>query len=183
MRSPSSRFSSPGRGFSPVRRAFSMVEVIVVMTIIAIGTTIGLYSYASFRENIGIDTSISIVNQYMIQAKNLAINKGVSHQLVVDLDSENIWINRLDDLGNIDASRVVENKRMPDEVEINSISVNGVPARSGVVSVNFDPDGTNPLIIININRGNLPLDPPNIAAIRLYPISSETQVVRGQHLL
>lgn len=164
-------------------RAFSLVEMIVVMAIIAIGTTVALYSYAGFRKTLGLDTSASMVTQYLLQAKNRAINEGVPFDMIVDLDSENIWINRLDSFGNIADSRIVENKRLADDVVIDEIIISGVPVTSGIANVRFEPDGRNPLVVLNIRKSTSPASQnESFYAIRLYPVSSEVQTLKKQRL-
>ncbi len=164
-------------------RGFSLMEVLIVVLIISVGTTVALYSYANFRNSLGIDTSASMIQRMMTQAKNRAINGSVSHELVVDLDDGNLWIDELDMFGNISRPRIVPTEAVREDIEITQIRVDGTNFLNGVQRIRFEPEGTNPLVVVHMRRS---FDDPNVdesyTSIRLYPNSTDPQIAKGERL-
>src|SRR5690606_12264052 len=66
-------------GLLQKKRAFSLIEILVVVAILAVTSTIGLYSYSSYREALVVDTSAQTLQRILMQARNAAIHKALPH--------------------------------------------------------------------------------------------------------
>lgn len=162
-------------------RGYSLVEVLVVLVILSVGSTIALYQYTAFRNSIGEDTSAQIVRRMLILAKNRAINTGLPHEMQIDLDSNVLWVDEVNASGTQRKARVIPNESMVEEVLIDSVKISGTEFLSGVQTVRFEPDGSNPLVTVLIRKETA--DPgldENFTSIRLYPSSSEPKVYEDQ---
>ncbi len=151
------------------------------MALISIGSSIALYQYTAFRNSIGVDTSSQIVRRMLILAKNRAINTALPHEVLIDLDANVLWVDQVNASGTERKPRVIPNEAMVEDVVIDSIKINGTPFLSGVQTVRFEPDGSNPLITVLVRKGNAdPSLDSNFTSIRLYPSSSEPKIYEDQ---
>ena len=80
----------------PALRAFTMIEILVVVAILAIGSGIALYGYASYRNSLGVNMSANTVQRMLMQGRNRAINLNKVQQVFVDLDNNLVWIDELE---------------------------------------------------------------------------------------
>jgi prepilin-type N-terminal cleavage/methylation domain-containing protein len=159
------------------RAGYSLVEVLVVVTILSIGSTIALYQYQSFRESLGVDSSAQVVRRMMILAKHRAISTALPHEVLIDLERETIWVDQLNAAGTERKPRIIPDEQMVEDVVIDAVKINGTEFTTGVQTIRFSPQGGNPLITVLIRRANDdPGVPENFTSVRLYPSSSEPRI-------
>lgn len=164
------------------RAGYSLIEVLVVVAIISISSTVALYQYTAYRNSIGVNTSATIIQRMMILAKNRAIASGINHELLIDLDAEVLWVDEV--TGGARGRRkprVIPNEAMVEDALIDEVKINGTSFTSGVQKVVFSPDGSNPLVTVLIRKAtdDALLD-SNYTSIRLYPSSSEPRIYEDQ---
>lgn len=159
-------------------RGFSLAEVLVVLVVLSLVSTVALLSYANFREGAAADSSARIVQRTLIQARTNAIQLGLPHEVVFDLDNRTVWVDRF----NIDftekAPKVVPETAMAEFVRIDRLRIGSQTHTSGVHRVLFEPDSRNPLVVVNLLReGDDPGDDANFYSVRLFPMSGEAQIL------
>jgi prepilin-type N-terminal cleavage/methylation domain-containing protein len=166
-------------------RAFSMIELMVVVVIIAIVTTAAFYSYATFRNSQGVDVSGGLVEQVFLQARNRMLTLNRIQEIRVDLDRNAIWVDQLNPaeppmVGIVRVPYVVPEMETANDVEIVSVRVNGQPAQTtGIVDIRLEPGELGPLVLIELKRQ--PDDPAideNYTTIRIEPGSLDVEVLK-----
>lgn len=181
IRSLSPRFdavaAAPGK-FRASRRAFSLAEILVVIVILILGSTIALYSYASYRKTLTVQTSASKFQRVLSLARGRAINMAVPHQVVVDLDRNTFWIDQLNAGGGITKPKVVEETAVSDFVVIESLQVGAATHTGGTRTIRFEPAGNNPFVLALMRREfDDPAFDGHFFSIRMFPSSGEAQVL------
>ncbi len=173
-----------GAHFPRPRRAFSLVEILVVIVILAVMSTVALYSYAEYREQLVTDTAASAVQKTLLFAKNRAISYRTPHQVVFDLDNNTFWVDELDSSSTVVRPKVAEEEGTGDFVELHIVKIGSTEFGSGRRMVRFEPDGTNPLVVVEVRRTAADvLDLTSYVSVRMFPTSSDAQVVDGRGLL
>lgn len=165
-------------------RAFSLVEILVVIVIIAVGSTVALYGYASYRNSLVVETSARLVQRNLLYAKNRAISYRVPHDVVVDLDRDTIWVDELDPTGSSVAKpKVAEEEGAAEFVDIALLRIGSADYAVGERRIRFSPDGTNPFVVVHLIRD---VDDANVDAnytsVELAPTSVDARVVLGERL-
>jgi prepilin-type N-terminal cleavage/methylation domain-containing protein len=166
-------------------RAFTMIELIVVVVIVAIITTAGLYSYATFRNSHVQDVSSGLVEQVLLQARNRAITLNRIQEIQVDLDRNLIWVDQFNPpeapaVLLVRVPYVVPEVGMADFVDLVSIRVDGNPAQTtGIVPVRLEPGAPGPLVLIELRRepDDATLD-ESYTTIRMEPGSLDVEVLK-----
>ncbi len=174
------------RGLLPrrFRRAFSLVEILVVIVILAIGSTVALYGYAGYREKLVSRTAANAIRQTLLFAKNRAISYRTPHQVVFDLDKNTFWVDQLDATGAIVKPKVAQEEGTGDFVDLHILKIDAAQYATATWAVRFDPDGTNPLVVVELHRiAEDTADLSSYTSVRLFPTSSDAQVVEGDRLL
>lgn len=159
-------------------RGFSLAEVLVVLVILSVISTTALLSYANFREGAAADSSARIVQRTLIQARSNAIQLGLPHEVVFDLDNQTVWVDRF----NVDftetAPRIVPETALAEFIVIDRLRIGSQTHTSGVHRVLFEPDSRNPLVVVHLRReGDDPGEDSNFHSVRLFPMSGEAQIL------
>lgn len=166
-------------------RAFTMIELMVVVVIIAIVTTAAFYSYTTFRNRLGVDVSGGLVEQVLLQARNRVMTLNRIQEVRVDLDQNAIWVDQLNPaeppaVGLVRVPYVVPEMQTADVVEIVSIRVNGAPRETtGIVDFRLEPGELGPLVLIELKRQ--PDDPAvdeNYTTVRMEPGSLDVEALK-----
>lgn len=155
----------------------------VVVAILAVGSTIALYSYSSYRRTLSVNSTGRKAQAMMVTAKNLAINSGRPVQMVVNLDKETFWIDGLDRNGNLDKPKIYPEEQAAEFVLIERLRVGPDVFDSGIHSILFEPDGRNRFVVVTFRRE---FDDATVAenytSIRLFPSSREPQFLERTRL-
>ncbi len=182
--------------------AFTLVEIIVVLAIIAIGTSVALFGYGNYRKNMTVEMSAARVQRILQLAKNRAIESQLPHKVVIDFKKNTLWIDGFDAILTYppDNPKVVPQTAMTDFVVIESVNIGGAlldvtsPSNDASYPIDpldpdrhfqtilFQPDGSNPYIVFHLKKE---FDDPistNYYSVRMYPSSGEAQVVAKDFL-
>lgn len=163
--------------------AFSLIEILVVLTIMTIGTGVALYSYSSYRRSIVLTSSASNVQRTLMQARSRAIHLNAPHRVFIDIDNDTVWVNQLNHTKTQSIPKVVPETSVGDFVTIQEIRIGSTTYTSGTRTVDFETDGGNPLVIVNLRRlAGDPASEESYTAVRLYPASGEAQVLPKRRL-
>lgn len=164
-------------------RAFSMVEILVVLIILSIMTTVALFSYSTFKDSQSLQMSADKARRILMQGRNRAINLNLPQEVVVDLDRESMWVNQLNSTRTQTSPKVVPEERMADFVRIEELRINSTTFTSGEHVIAFEPAGGNPLVVLSLKReADDPARDENYFSVRLFPTSGEAQILENQRL-
>jgi len=165
-------------------RAFSLVEILVVIAIMAIGSTVALYGYASYRNSLVVETSARLIQRNLLYAKNRAISYRVPHEVVIDLDRDTVWVNELDATGtSVAKPKVSDEEGVAEFVDLALLKIGPASYAVGERRIRFSPDGRNPFVVVHLIRD---VDDYNVDAnytsVELAPSSVDARVVVGERL-
>ena len=165
------------------RRGFSLVEILVVLLILAILSTVALYSYASYRQSLTVESSAYLVQRVLVQARGRAIHLNAPHQAVIDLDANTVWVDQLNATFTERTPKVVPETAMSEFVLIDELQVGSDTFTSGIHTITFETDGGHPLVIMNLRREmDDATDDLNYYGLRLFPNSAEVQILAKTRL-
>lgn len=166
------------------RRAFSLVEIMVVIVILAVGSTVALYGYAGYQKSLVVETSARLLQRNLLFAKNRAISYGLPHEVVVDLDRNTVWVDELDATGaSVVKPKVAEEEGVADFVDVTFLKIGAAEYSVGTRRIRFMPDGTNPYVVMHLIRE---VDDRNVASnytsVELHPTSVDARVVADRRI-
>ena len=171
------------RRLTAVRGGFSLAEIIVVMAIAALGSTIALYSYSNYRKSLSVQSSARKVQAVLSTAKRFAIDSRSPHAVIFDLDAESMWVDSLDASYGMLRPKVIDEEQVADFVLLEELKVGSQTYTTGRQSVVIEPDGRNPYVIVTLRREfDDPSDEESFYSVRLWPSSAEAQIVPRQRL-
>jgi len=164
-------------------RGYSLAEVLVVLVIISLMSTIALLSYANFRSGAAAESSARMVQRLLVQGRSNAIHLNVPHQVVFDLDNSTVWIDRFNSDFSDMTPKVVAETPLAEFVLIDELRIGSATHTSGIHPVVFEPDSRNPLVVVQLRReGDDPDDDKSYYSVRLYPMSGEAQLLPRRRL-
>ncbi|MBI5155612.1 prepilin-type N-terminal cleavage/methylation domain-containing protein [Candidatus Poribacteria bacterium] len=164
-------------------RGFSMAEILVVLFILALGSTIALYSYANYRKSLTVQTSARKFQAVLSQARGRAINFNLPNQVTVDLDSESFWVDELNSTRTDYKAKVIPEEKVSEFVIIEQLQIGSSTFTSGIHAIVFEPDGTSPFVVVHMRREfDDPSQDENYYSVRMYPSSGEPQVLPKQRI-
>lgn len=165
----SAQTSRPMPAPRPARRAFTVAELVVVMSIIVILSTVAVVGYGSLRTADELDASARRVQSTLHRARTLAINSGQPHEFAIDLDQHAFWVDNVD--ATTPRPKVDGLAFLTEHARFARVRIGGhPPVESGEVRIPFAPDGRSPFAVIQVLRaGADDADPANYHTIRLFP--------------
>lgn len=162
-----------GRQGCQGRRAFSLVEVALVVVIVFVGTGMALFGYVNYTRNLALKSTAAKLQTVLGHARALAIDSGAPHQVVVDLDRERFWVDRL---GDAPVPKVVPEERAADFVRFHDATIDSTSYSNGRVAITFTPQAENPYFVLHMYReATDPAIGANIYSVRLFPSSADPE--------
>jgi type II secretion system protein H len=121
------------------RAGFSLVELLVVVTVIGILSAMGLLAYRSFQDGRRVAEGARRVISTLRMTRERAIADNKAYQTIVDLSRSVVWIDRAppDYL-----PKVTTPVYMPDRVRFYRTRSSSTVRTTGLVAIVFQPDGT-----------------------------------------
>lgn len=135
---------------SKLRRGFTLIELMIVMAVIGLGTTLVAQSFDSFVPKERLNTATRTLTAVLRETRSQAISRGLEFFVEYDLDGERyrrvtpfaIGGGRFDKEQDDDSDRAYgEWEALPDGVEFASVAISGQVFDSDVAFVRFDPRG------------------------------------------
>ncbi|MDX2176030.1 MAG: prepilin-type N-terminal cleavage/methylation domain-containing protein [Candidatus Sumerlaeia bacterium] len=183
---PSTRWSCASL-WTRRRKGFSFIEVLVVLAIITIGSTIALSTYAAQARQASIQTTSQRLKRAMVFAKQYAVSKNTEATLWIDLDEQIFWIDEThpaDDL-TLDpppppvVAKVLEPEQVPVQAVIDEVRVGSSrPTRAGRAFARFSSTGENPYFgAAVVRRVDDASDAAKVTTVLLHPNSSDPRIL------
>lgn len=161
-------------------RAFTLLEMVVVLAIVVILSTMALYSYVQYRRSLALESSARLVQQMLMAGRARAITTALPQDVVISLDADTFWVDAWDATRTTARRQVVPETATAENVVIESVRIGGTTYTTGLQAIPFEADGTNPLVVVDLRRDfDDPLVPANYFSVRLLPTSSEAQIRRN----
>lgn len=164
--------------FARHNRAVSVVELLIVVVILLIFSTLTIISYHSMTRGLVARGQANEFNATFVLARELAITNGTSHQVIIDQGNRAFWINRLTSSGAVELPKISGDEFFLPETRIPRITVNAsVVPQSGQAVITFRPDGTSDSARIQILRqGADDNDDTEFFTIVLYPATANARI-------
>jgi prepilin-type N-terminal cleavage/methylation domain-containing protein len=132
-----------------VRRGFTLIEVLLVMVILVVVSSLAYPSIASMYGNIRLTAGVDMVRGAWAEARAQAIEDGVAYRFAVSQDMmkyklapdrDEIWSGGSTTLSDI-ADTIVKSETFPETVSIDLGTANGETFGEWISVVTFLPDG------------------------------------------
>ncbi len=159
------------------RAGFSIMEILVVLIIISISSTVAVVSYASFRKDEAIRGAAEKIRSIIVQTRTRAIAGGHPAEVVFNFDVQQVWVNDLTPAGLHQARKVIPPELLHYDVIMEEVQVGSTTTTSGQVTARFNADGSSEFLTVNIRRADSDdsLD-ESYYSIQIYPTSSDPKV-------
>lgn len=189
----------PMRYFSLKRpqKGYSLPELLVVLAIIAIGSSMAVIAYSQSLKNGALRQEAEKIKSLIINARTQAIAEAAPAEIVFEIENGQIWINMLDSgATTITAPKTIAPVMINQDVVIEEVRVNSFSDIDDNTCAHedpddicdcrcavFEPDGTNPLLVVNLRRRDADPDvDENYFSIRIWPSSSSAEVFPNERL-
>ncbi len=162
-------------------RAVSVIELMVVVIILMIFSTLTIISYHNMSRGLATRSQANEINAVFVLARELAITNSTPHRVVFDQPNQEIWIDGLDATATtVDAPMVSGVEPYVSLARIERVAVNSVTISPlNQAEVIFNPDGTSDHALLHISQqgadladdteyATIILSPPTAVA-RIYP--------------
>jgi prepilin-type N-terminal cleavage/methylation domain-containing protein len=181
------------------RRAFTLVELMVVFAITAILTLIAVGSYASFRKSRQIRSAAESVNSVFVAARSYAIATGQWHRVVFQFknlagaEQYSYWVDEIDPFTSaVPNPAIPEPARkakittpdvMQEQVKISGIKIDPYPTEFAhpadtYVVVRFFPDGTSDMTSVYLLPiGADPAQDVNYYTVKVYSPTGKSKII------
>lgn len=173
-------FEEPVSLFAPHqhrRAGFTLTEIMVVLLIICVLSTVSFYVYANSRKDQEVLASAEKIRSVLSYARTRAISnsQGLNTAVTFDLTNQEVWVDDMVDLGDfVRTPKVFGLADWPPDVRITAITIGTNTFTSARHRVYFKPDGTCPFTIIDLINVHAP---GNAYQIRMVPNSADTQLI------
>jgi Tfp pilus assembly protein FimT len=174
------RGQTEGQGQEVVRnqRAVSIVELLIVVVILLIFSTLTIISYHNLTRGLVARSQANEINAAFVLARELAITNRTPHQVVIDLPARQLWIDRLNAQGVVMRPKVNGVETFLPETRITRVTVDStVIPPTDQAKIVFRPDTTSNRALIQITRLGADLtDDSEFFTIILYPPTATARI-------
>jgi len=162
------------------QRAVSIVELLIVVVILLIFSTLTIISYHNMSRGLVARSQASEFNTAFVMARQLAVTNAAPHRVSIDRAQRIFWIDRLTPAGTVDLPKVTGTETFLPQTRVESITVNSttIPPVQ-VAEIVFRPDQTSDRAVVQITQQGADLNDdseyftvvlyPPTAAARIYP--------------
>jgi prepilin-type N-terminal cleavage/methylation domain-containing protein len=160
------------------RKAYSLLEIIVVLVILAVFSTFAVISYSTYREHARINNSAQEILSSLSTARTLAINQNSYYEVVIDITGRQFWINEVDSLRRVVRPKVISPKTLNDFINITDVKRNGVSRFAGESHILVRPNSTSDQASIHLIREqDNPAIEENYYTVKVYASTAQSQIL------
>ena len=166
--------------FNHARKGFSLLELMVVLAIIIILSTLGILNYANLHNNTEAESAAQRIAATFAAARQYAITNNAPYQVFFSRKDSAFWIDELDISGAVKRRQIENPGFLPQFISFESFVVGGVEQIGDTVSVRFWPDGHAETATVRVFRSvDDASDRRNTATVRLFGPTGVTDVSTG----
>jgi Tfp pilus assembly protein FimT len=163
-------------------RAVSIVELLIVVVILLIFSTLTIISYHNMTRGLVARSQANEFNAAFVLARQLAITNNATHRVTIDRVERQFWIDRLDSSGQVDLPKASGTEPFLQQTRVEAITVNStvIPA-ANPAEILFRPDGSSDRAVLHITQqgGDL-TDDSEFFSIVLNPPTARTQIIPNE---
>jgi prepilin-type N-terminal cleavage/methylation domain-containing protein len=157
--------------FFPRRRAFTAVELVVVLMILVTLASIAFGLYAQSQKNSVVASEAAKIKKLCVFARSNAIRNAIETRAVFWLDKPSYWADQGSEADGNLKTQIITPERVDALARVVSVDngTTATPATSGVATIAFYPDGSsdNSTIYLIHSEAN-PADPREFYTIKIY---------------
>jgi len=172
-------FDSKKSRLKASRAGFSLIELVVVVTIISIVTSIGVVSYSNFRRGNEVLAAVKTLTATFASARQSAITFNARYQVVIGIKDSTFWTDELGADGLVTRAKVTIPGALPDFMKIKSVTVEGVAAAGDYASIGFEPEGRSQNAVIELIRFDGD-SPEQTTTIKVYGPTGVTDIILAE---
>jgi Tfp pilus assembly protein FimT len=162
-------------------KAFSLPELLVVIVIVMIASTVSLVAYANYRREASVRSSAESVKSLLVEARTRAIADNLPVAVAFDLTNQVMWVDELESDLSIRRPKVVAPEYFPVDTVLEEVRINSAAFTTDIRRVVFRPDGSNPLVTIILRRERAETGgDTNYYTVQMYPASPEPRVLPNE---
>jgi prepilin-type N-terminal cleavage/methylation domain-containing protein len=166
----------------PDRRGFTITELISVLVIVVVLSTISLASFSAYNRLSMVSTTSQMLLRTLAAARSYAVANNGYYQVTLDLDGGAFWIDETDSSGNITVPKVITPNEIDDRVVLDSATIDSSDATSGIARLRFYPNGSSvDAYVYIIRRGANISSGTEYWTIRLYGPTARAVIFQNQH--
>lgn len=159
------------------RRAYSLIELLIVLAILSIFSTLAVLSYGTYRKSLRLKSAAREINTLFSTARNLAIEQNSYFQATIDISNRRIWVDKINYLSNISEPKITTPKQLNDFVTITDVTVNSRTDTSGVAHIVFRPNATSDYATVHLIRESDDTTvEENYYTIRVYSSTAKSRI-------
>jgi prepilin-type N-terminal cleavage/methylation domain-containing protein len=158
------------------RRAFSIIEMIVVLSIILIATSVALITYSNQRKTASIRGAAERLKSILVEARTRAIASNTITAATLDLSNQVVWVDVMENDTTVRTPKVTTPEPLPQDALIDELRIGADTFTSDLRRVVFQPDGSNQLTTVIVRGKFGPSTDANSYSVQLYPASAEPRV-------
>ncbi|MGA2465335.1 MAG: GspH/FimT family pseudopilin [Thermodesulfobacteriota bacterium] len=164
------------------KQGFSLLELIVVITIITLSTALVIPSLSRFSRTIELKGCAKKVSAILRYCRSEAVNKGKTYQVLFDSETQEVKVQSMESMeeekgGGEKKGEKAPEKRyaLPDAVHIKEVKVDSTQYPSDLPAIEFYPNGGS-------NGGSILLDSPGRRGYRINInfLTGMVEIEKGQ---
>ena len=165
------------------RVGFSLLEALTVLVVMGILTSFAFLVYGNHRRALRARTAARQIGTLFTTARAFAINQNAHFQAVLDLSTSGLWIDRIDQGGQVVVPKMTTPENWSVYVRVMGVSVNGDAFENGLVRIRFHPNGTaDSARIILLGEGGGTHSAGDYFTVKLYSPTARSRVFAGSRL-
>jgi len=193
---PASRVSISStrrRSVAVAPRGFSLIEILIVLAILVIVSSVAIVTYGSYRKTLSVKSTASQVSNLFAAARAAAINSNSPHAATFELNTarQSFWIDEMDSTGTTVRRPKIAGVAFPADFVILDdvwITPGGPPIRAGTGSdtlarVVFWPDGRGSYAVVHLRREfDDPGDASIYTSVRVFASTGAARIFTNTYL-
>ena len=176
-------------------RAFTYLEGLIVLSMFVVLSSMSIIAYTTYHKSLRIKNAASEINSLLNTARLYAITQQEYFQVAINFDAADrntisYWIDKIDNLGNINKPKITTPHYLPDFITITDITIlstmTGTTQNYNLpigltIPIVFTPEGTSDMATIHLihQDADTAVD-TNYYTIKLYAPTAKSKIFRHE---